>query len=70
MEAPHVCQADKHDKEREALVPHILTSEKGMRNSGRLCDRVKIPGAITAEKDSSGYEILNRKTKSINSTVQ
>nr|GFA02843.1 hypothetical protein [Tanacetum cinerariifolium] len=74
MEALRVCQANKHDKEREvslyytklnyekeddvtlhfldvqALVPRILTGERGMRNSGRLCDREKIPGAITTEK--------------------
>ncbi|GJY90405.1 hypothetical protein Tco_0505601 [Tanacetum coccineum] len=50
MEASRVCQADKHDKEREALVPRIMTGKKSMRNSRRLRDWVKIPGAITSEK--------------------
>ncbi|GJW14348.1 hypothetical protein Tco_0018481 [Tanacetum coccineum] len=38
MEASRVCQVDKHDKERETLVPRILTGEESMRNGGRLHD--------------------------------
>ncbi|GJV52607.1 hypothetical protein Tco_1448348 [Tanacetum coccineum] len=50
MEASRVCQADKHDKEREALVPCILTGEKSMRNRGGLRDRVKIFSVATLEE--------------------
>ncbi|GJR95831.1 hypothetical protein Tco_0268005 [Tanacetum coccineum] len=55
MEASRVCQADKHDKEQEALVPRIMTGKKSMRNSRRLRDWVKIPGAITSEKHPPNY---------------
>ncbi|GKD01982.1 hypothetical protein Tco_1172256 [Tanacetum coccineum] len=42
MEASRVCQADKHDKERESLVPHMLIGKKCMRNWRGLRDRVNV----------------------------
>ncbi|GJR40217.1 hypothetical protein Tco_1215901 [Tanacetum coccineum] len=50
MEASRVCQADKLDKERETLMPRMLTDKKSMRNRRWSRARVKIPRAITSEK--------------------
>ncbi|GKC01234.1 hypothetical protein Tco_0987370 [Tanacetum coccineum] len=56
MEASQACQADKHEKERESLVPRMLIGKESMWNGRRLRDRLKIPRAITSEKHPSDSE--------------
>ncbi|GJS26378.1 hypothetical protein Tco_0486998 [Tanacetum coccineum] len=63
MEASRVCQAEKHDKEWESLVPRMLTGKKCMRNWRGLRDRVKIPHAISSKKHLTsgiGYSLKDK----------
>ncbi|GJU75059.1 hypothetical protein Tco_1266464 [Tanacetum coccineum] len=47
MEASRVCQADKHDKEREALVPCIFdTGDKSM-------EEARVAGAVRTRGENS-----------------
>ncbi|GJW06532.1 protein kinase-like domain, concanavalin A-like lectin/glucanase domain protein [Tanacetum coccineum] len=52
MEASRACQAGKHDKGQETLVPRSLLGKKGTRKGRGLSDGVKIPCAITVEKNT------------------